>query len=187
MKIQRFSQGDIETFLRAIDRHLAKSYSIVVIGGAAAAIAYHAVDFTVDIDTTTSIDEIAFACNEAKKETGLHIPIGPAGVFDAPFHYEDRVIRIASLNLKKLSIMVPEVHDLILMKVIRGDAHDLEQIEGIKDKQAINLATLEQRFRSEMKHVIGNQRTIRLNFLAMVARLFGEEKAERIEKSLELL
>ena len=71
------------------------------------------------------------------------------------------------------------------MKVVRGDAHDLEHIKEIQKKQSIDLNILVHRFKNEMKHVIGNPRTIQLNFLAMVAETFGEGKASKIEAKLK--
>ena len=70
------------------------------------------------------------------------------------------------------------------MKIVRGNDHDLEQMKEIKKHQPIDLDILVDRFRNVMKHVIGNQRTIRLNFLAMVAEIFSEKKANQLENEL---
>ena len=185
MAQRTYSQRDIETLLKAIDKRLTKKCEVVVIGGAAAALAYHAVKYTVDIDTAGSIRRIARAYDEAKKDTGLDIPLGPAGVWNAPHDYEERLQELRSLGLKKLRVLVPEVHDLILMKVVRGNAHDLEQIKQIHAHQKLNPDILVERFRNEMKHVVGNARTLQLNFLAMIAECFGDERAAQIEQRLK--
>lgn len=184
MALRRYSSKDIENLLRAIDRHLKKPYDIVIIGGAAAALAYRAVQHTIDIDTTGPIDDIQAAYKKAKEETGLDIPLGPAGVFDGPYNYEERRKELKDLHFTKLRVFVPEVHDLILMKTIRGNEHDLEQIKEIRRNVSIDLNILVERFRNEMKHVIGNPKIIRLNFLAVIAEVFGEEKAAQLERKV---
>ncbi|MFH1018593.1 MAG: DUF6036 family nucleotidyltransferase [Pseudomonadota bacterium] len=85
--MQRFTPREIERFLKAVDRSLARRFDLVVIGGAAVALAYHATNRTVDIDTVGRIDQIASAFKTATKDTGLNIPVGPAKVFDGPYHY----------------------------------------------------------------------------------------------------
>ena len=110
--MKTFITSEIETFIQAIDRHLSEPVTIIVIGGAAAALAYKVVDYTKDIDTmgALSLEPIRLACEKATKETGLNIPIGPSAVADAPYHYEDRIVKVDIGGLKKLSLFVPEIH-----------------------------------------------------------------------------
>jgi hypothetical protein len=65
-------------------------------------------------------------------------------VSDASYHYEDRVRRIA-MRLKKLRILVPERHDLALVKVVRGDRHDEDMIAEIHARHPLKLDTLRPR------------------------------------------
>ena len=97
------------------------------------------------------------AADVARAATGLDVPIERAAVADAPYFYEDR-IRPAPLRLKKLRVMVPERHDLALMKVVRGDRHDVDVIAEIHTKHPLKLATLVKRFEEEMGHVIKDEK-----------------------------
>jgi hypothetical protein len=47
----------------------------------------------------------------------------------------------APLRLKKLRVMVPERHDLALMKVVRGDRHDVDVIAEIHKEWKEELKT----------------------------------------------
>ncbi|MBI2345387.1 MAG: hypothetical protein HYV03_00540 [Deltaproteobacteria bacterium] len=182
--MQRFSAQEMATFLRAMDRYVQAPYTLIVIGGAAAALAYGAIDVTRDIDTMNDPAPIMPAYEAAKRATGLNIPLGPAGVADAPYEYEARLRRLGHPRLRKLTILVPERHDLVLMKVVRGYEHDLAAIEGIARNFPIKYDVLLQRFCSEMTHVVGRPETLRLNFLAAIERLFGEAKADETARRL---
>jgi hypothetical protein len=111
--------------------------------------------------------------------TGLDVPIERGAVADAPYFYEDR-IRRALPRLKKLRMIVPERHDLALMKVVRGDRHDIDVIAEIHTKHPLKLATLVKRFEEEMGHVIKYERTLRLQFRLLIEQLFGKEAARSI-------
>ena len=94
----------------------------------------------------------------------------------------DRLVRENFLSLKKLIIYFPEKHDLVLMKIIRGDAHDFRHIREIADAVGLDYSVLSERFFNEMSHVVCDPNRLKLNFLFMVENLFGEKKAEEIEK-----
>ena len=104
----------------------------MVIGGAAAALAYGATRSTEDIDTFHPLSSaVQRAVEEAQRSTGLNIPVSFAAVADAPYDFEDRLVSIPGLALERLTIVVPERHDLVLMKTLRGYQHDVEVIEQI--------------------------------------------------------
>jgi len=79
--------------------------------------------------------------------------------------------------------MVPEKHDLVLMKVLRGDEHDLEAIEAIHQRSPLDLSTLVKRYREEMGATIIDPGRLRGQFLTMVERLFPDD-VDRVEKRL---
>lgn len=182
--MKTFITSEIETFLKAVDRHLPSPFEIIVIGGAAAALAYKVIDYTKDIDTFggRSLEPIMEACKKASKETGLTIPIAPAAVADGPYHFEDRLVKVKISGLQKLSVCVPEVHDLTLMKCMRANDNDRETVKQLKENHGLNLDLLIKRFKEEMTHVVGNKSSIRLNFLATVETAFGDAAAEKMEK-----
>jgi hypothetical protein len=86
---------------------------------------------TDDIDAWTAIQtELAAAAEKARAATGLDVPLEKSGVADAPFDFESRLQRILP-GLRRLRVMVPEKHDLVLMKAMRCYEHDLQAIEEI--------------------------------------------------------
>ena len=122
---------------------------------------------------------VAKAAANAREATGLAVPIEKAGVADGPYHCEDRIRRVA-IRLKKLRILVPERHDLALMKVVRGDRHDEDMIAEIHAHHPLRLDTLLKRFEEEMGHVTKDERILRSQFRALISRLFGPEAAKRV-------
>ncbi len=120
-----------------------------------------------------------------KKETGLDIPIGPAGVEQAPYHYMDRRKKLKIEGTKKLVVHVPEEHDLALMKITRANANDIETIKQLHNNIGLNCDLLVKRFKSEMTHVIGNPTTLKLNFLGTIETVFGSDAANKAEQELK--
>ena len=183
--MKRYNPGELERFLVALDQHLAESFTMIIIEGCAAALAYKTRGNTQDIDTMNDVSEIQDAYKAAKKETGLNIPLGPAGVADAPYGYEARLEELKLHGMSRLKILVPEKHDLVLMKIIRGYEHDLATIKEMADRIGLELETLLERFQSEMSHVTCEPSRLELNFLVAVERVYGEEKAVQVEKRLK--
>jgi hypothetical protein len=177
-----YSKSEIEHFLKAVDQYLDKEFTLILIGGTAAALAYKATDYTKDIDTTNDTSAIDAACEAARKSTGLNIPLGKAGVEDGPYDYEDRLERYQIEGLKKLTIYVPEKHDLVLMKIMRANENDLNTIDEIKKNCGLEFETLVDRFSNNMKQVHGDPGILRQNFLAAIERMFSNAELSTAEK-----
>lgn len=135
MIFAKYASREIRTLLKAIDANLNKKFEIILIGGAAALLAYKATRLTHDIDSFNNIGALKMAYEKAKQDTKLEIPLSQAGVADAPYNFEERLVKYNKLKLKKLIIKIPEIHDFILMKTIRGYEHDLDVIEEIFQKE----------------------------------------------------
>lgn len=183
--MKKFLTKDIETFLVAIDKNISSPFEIIIIGGTAAALAYKVGKFTKDIDTVNSIRPIEAACEKARVQTGLDIPIGPAGVEQSPYNYEERLEELKIEGLKKLKIFVPEKHDLVLMKITRANANDIETIIQIHKNYQLDHKILIERYKSEMSAIIGNKIRLKTNFLATMERVFKADIFELIEKEME--
>jgi hypothetical protein len=182
----RHPPDDLVRFLREIDRHLAKSHQLIIIGGAAAALAYKASRTTSDIDTANALSiDFERAVTEAKKSTGLEIPVSYAAIADGPYNYETRLKRLRFLKTEKLEVLVPERHDLALMKIIRGEEHDIQVLVEMHESEPFDLEILIDRFTNEMRHVIGDHRWIRSNFVGLVEELFGETSGKDVDKFTE--
>ena len=161
---------DLVRFLKAVDHALARPAEVVIIGGAACAIRYGVLYATRDIDTWSELSAgLSGAVARARETTGLAIPFGPAGVADGPHGFETRLVRVLP-QLKRLRVRVPERHDLVLMKMVRGYEHDLEAAEAMHRRKALRLDTLLERYESEMGSVVGHPTRLRGNLLGLEPR-----------------
>lgn len=179
-----YVRAEIERFLRAVDKALKRRATIIVIGGGAAALKYRIDDPTTDIDTFNAIGaELRRAIEAAREATGLPMPFGQSRVADGPHDFEDRLAR-ALPSLMRLTVLVPERHDLALMKTVRGDQADFAKLQAIHERTPFDLSLLLQRHEEEMSHVAIDPRRLRGNFLALVESLFPEA-ATLVQKALE--
>jgi hypothetical protein len=179
--MRRFVTQELQSYLKAVDGLLKAPFHLIAIGGAAASLGFRSDRGTHDIDTINDVSPIRDALDEAAAKTGLRIPVCSVGIWDGPYEFEDRLRRVAIKGLKRLSVLVPEVHDWVLMKSMRADERDLEAIEDVSKRVHLDLDLLCDRFVKEMTHVMGPRRQVEDNFLAVVERLFGEEAADRME------
>jgi len=183
--VKRYSTGQIVGFLRALDGQLREPLEIIIIGGSAASLAYGVDRTTRDIDTWGGdLAGRSKAISAARKVSGHDIPIEVAGVADAPAEFEERLEPLKLKGLVQLSIRVPEKHDLVLMKMLRGYEHDLETAAEIHAKHGLELEILISRYLGEMGHIVGDRRATDLNFLALVERLFDESRLAEAERRL---
>jgi hypothetical protein len=177
--------SEFEAFLRLVDEELSQACTIVVVGGAAIGLAYAPDHSTSDIDVMPTRSKALWkAVERANARSKVPVPFQAAGIVQPPYEYEDRLRSLPIRGLKHLKVLVPESHDLALMKVARGEAHDLAGIEDIHRASPLSLETLLARYEESRVQFIGNPADLKLGFLALVARLFGEGEAERMERDL---
>ena len=136
-----YVRAEIERFLRAVDLALKRRATVIVIGGGAAALKYRIDDPTTDIDTFNPLGaNLKRAIRAAREATGLAMPFEQSGVADGPYDFEDRLLR-AMPRLVRLTVLVPERHDLALMKTVRGegpepDARLVRQVHELSEARA---------------------------------------------------
>jgi len=185
MPLERFSADDLRRFLTAVDAHLTCSATIVVLGGSAIAL-YGVAAGTIDIDTwETNLRPLQPAIDRARAETGLAIPVVPAGVADVPYHARDRLQKEPT-PWTNLHVFMLEPHDLALSKAVRGNEHDLAAIEQLHRVAPLDLDTLVTRYLDEMGHAIGDPVRLDTNLVLLIERLYGEVEADRIEKRIRI-
>jgi hypothetical protein len=181
--LRRYRRDEIEQFLTGVDAALSQPARVVVIGGSAAALHYGVTRATHDIDTWNAIRaDLAAAIERAQQTTGLPIPMGTSGVAEPPYEFESRLERVLP-GLARLEVYVPERHDLVLMKTMRADEHDIQAIVEIHANSPLDLETLVRRFKFEIDAAIGDPQRLRGNFLVVVERLFPDA-VERVAHSL---
>jgi len=112
--------------------------------------------------------------------------VNPAGVAQAPYNYEDRVIRVDEERFQTLCVFVPEPHDWLLMKIARGEDRDVQAAKLVHQENAFDPDLLLKRFLSEFQKigvaVIPGR--IEDQYLLMVDALFGVSVAEQRERAI---
>lgn len=181
--VSRYSTEDLARFLQRIDDELRQPSRIVLIGGGAVGLAYHGKHATMDLDLWEAGREFWEAVKRVAERDGPTVPVHKAGIAEAPYEFESRLRRL-EFNLKRLEVLVPEAHDLVLMKTARAESHDLDAIEDIHREVGLSLEILVERFHETKEQVTGRHESFVIKFQSMVARLFGEDIAEAIEAQL---
>lgn len=169
-----FQPEEVRRFLEAVDRALRQPAEVIVIGGSAAALRYGVTRATEDIDTWLSLSQdLVVAADQARQTTGLDIPLSFSAVADAPYEFESR-LEVGLPGLQRLRVLVPERHDLVLMKTMRAEEKDLLAIAEMHRVEALDLLLLLDRYQAEMDHVITDPRRLRWNMLSMANRLYPD-------------
>jgi Nucleotidyltransferase of unknown function (DUF6036) len=190
--MRTFPPSELVAFLDAVDAHLEARVERILIGGGAASLAYGIQNATKDLDTFTgsgaSEAMLQRAVERAQATTGLDIPLGPAGVADAPYEFESRLVPVlAERGWKRLKLFALERHDLALSKIVRGVQGDIEHVVAIHRLQPLDFDTLIERYIHEMKHVVARRESLRSTLLWCIDELFGElareDAAQRLDSS----
>ena len=181
----RFTPDALFEFLGRVDRELSQPCTIFVIGGSAVA----TIDprhSTTDLDLMSPGSREFDAAVERLRQRGEPvIPVQVVTIATGPAGLEDRAEKVDMKTATKLTVFVPERHDLAMMKLARGYENDLEALEGIHLTKPFELATLVARF--DETDVIGPRRRFALALLDLIARLFGEEEAAKHQSLLDKL
>ena len=182
--MHRASLAEMEAYLHTLDSHLSRATQVVIIGGAAVAFRWVTTHVTSDVDLWNDPGKEFWAAVAACADLPGAVPISKAGVASPPINFEDRLVDVPIEGLTHLRIVVPEAHDLALMKTVRGEAHDLDAIEDIHRSSPLSLATLIERYHETRSTIIGPEFRFKGGFLSLVARLFGDHEAEALEDCL---
>jgi hypothetical protein len=186
--VKQFGRKEILAFVRAMDANLSHKTTLVVVGGAAAAIQYDVERPTGDIDLVHILDgsesDVDAAAKAAVEKTGMEISVSgaAAGVAILPDGFEDRLVDARDLKLKRLTIKVPDKYDLVLSKIAADRPHDTEVVEELHKRHKLALGKLTKRFEAEMLNVSpAGARRMASAFVAAVAQLFGSAAAAELE------
>jgi Nucleotidyltransferase of unknown function (DUF6036) len=183
--MDRYAPREMVQFLRALDAELDGPIRVTIIGGAAIGLVYDPTHATTDIDLVP-VGSAAFWAAVERATGGLAhaVPVSSVAIFAAPYQYEDRLVRLDLPGLVKLTVDVPEAHDLALMKVARGESHDFAAIADMHGLHALELDCLVERYWETLTQVTGSLEDFRLSFLTLIERLFGAGPADEVEARL---
>ena len=177
--MRRFSPAELEKYFEAVDGRLEAEATALVIGGAAAALAYNVGQVTRDVDLYDApAAPLAAALVRARQDTGLDIHAGAAPRAELPRGYEGR-LRPVLWWLRRLRLRVPDPVDLALGKWRRAAESDLQMVEAIAQAQPLDFDVLLARYLFEADAAPGARNpTADLGFLAGIARLHPDRIGE---------
>ncbi len=145
------------SFLRDIDKTLARPVELRCIGGFAIAMLYGLPRPTVDVDylSVVPLDETAHLEALAGKGSALHTKHGVylqhVGIVTVPDSYEDRLIPIFPSAYRSLRLFGLDAYDLALSKLERNSARDREDVKFLARAAPLERTILEDRYRSELR------------------------------------
>ncbi len=183
----KYTRTHLVKFLHALDDELPRKMTIVIIGGASLSLAYVFTNTTVDVDLLKKMNsDLSEAIERAKIKTNLEIKVSTADVRAEILNLEKRLFTPTLLNgFKKLQILIPEKHDIALMKAARMEARDLEDIRELHFLEQLDSNVLFERFQKEVLPLVsGSDELAKARFLEMIDSLFGEDKANEFEKKI---
>ncbi len=165
-----------------VDAQLTRPGTIRLLGGAAISLAHVPSYVTRDVDYTWADREVGAAVREVAASQPELVRATQTGTFFAPCSHEDRLEALEIPGLVFLRVLVPERHDLAIMKLTRGLTRDLEAIVEIHDDEPFDLETLVERY--DDTWVAGQQSLLDAGFRCALSAMYGEAEAET---AMELL
>jgi hypothetical protein len=175
-----------------IDTELSEPHEMVIVVGAAIGLRYTKKHVTCDLDSVTSTSDrklwaaVRRACKAMQEAEGLaKAPtVSTSAVFDPPEDWESRQVTLR-LGLENLIVRVPERHDLAISKVSRGLGRDYAALKAMHEVKPLRLKTLVERYDEARRVRVGDPWRFKENFLVLVATLFGDDAADKLEPRLK--
>jgi hypothetical protein len=95
MAEQRYEPDELHEFLEALGECLEEPTAVVLVGSSAIILGHGVTTTTTDIDTLHPCSPVLqLAIQQARRVTGLAVPVGPPGVVQMPEGFEDRLVRL---------------------------------------------------------------------------------------------
>jgi hypothetical protein len=150
------------SFLHDIDTELAGPTEIHCLGGFVVAEYYGLARPTSDVDIIevrgasdiADVQRIAGKGSPLAKKHRVYIDI--VTVADVPERYEERLIDAYAEEFRNVRVRVFERHDLALAKLGRNQDYDREDVRRLAKGPGLDVTTLEQRYRDELRWKMGN-------------------------------
>ena len=181
--MRKFAPTELNNFFQALDAELTAPATVNLIGGSA--LSFYAPEHsTNDIDYVGNAASFEQACArlESKKSIAM-LPLQRVAVHQPPEGFEDRWEKAPFVPpLQRLTVLIPERHDLALMKISRGFTHDLEGVYELHSVRALELKTLVERYL--LTWVTGSRADFRISFLLAIEKMFGKTVADTVEAQI---
>lgn len=180
-KTTQFDRLELIAFFRAVDARLSGPGTLRLLGGAAIGLCHLPVFQTRDIDYSWADPQVQAAITAVQPDWP-GVPVQRTGVYFAPYSHEERLEVVEIPGLRRLTVQVPERHDLAIMKLARGFDRDLDAVEQMHRAEPLHLDTLVERFAETW--ITGPQRLADIGFFSVIETLFGEQAADAAEAQL---
>jgi Nucleotidyltransferase of unknown function (DUF6036) len=172
------------SFLKDIDDAAGTTLTLWCIGGFAVSLFYGLSRPTGDIDVVDVAPSEAKAWLAALAGPGsaLHrrhkIYLQIVTVAVLPYHYEERSREVFAGQFERIRLRVPEPYDLVLSKLTRDLAVDLEDAKHLARTAALDLRVLEQRYQEELRPYVTGPPEKHDVTLRLWIDAIGEERSE---------
>lgn len=148
------------SFLREFDEQLKAPTELHCLGGFVVAECYGLTRATADIDILESKGtDLAEIARLAGRGSPLHkrhkVFVDVVTVAEVPQDYADRLGAVLGDSFEKLRLRVFERHDLVLAKLTRNSDRDRADVESIAAGPGLDVATLRNRYRNELRDKLG--------------------------------
>lgn len=181
---RRFETQEILRYLSLVDAELTAPCSVVLVGGAALALGYcpdHGVE---EIELWRASRTVIWtAAERASEKIPRPIRLRQALADEPRYAFEDRVWQIPLEGARHLQVLVPEIHDQVLLRAARGEP--LEALASLHRERPLSLPTLIDRYEEMKREVSGPRSRFRASFLAGIAKLFGAARAQQVGQRIK--
>ena len=170
------------SFLRDVDRALKEAVEVHCLGAFVLSVLWGLPRPTGDIDV---IEIRPHPAGEALLRIGgqgaaladehkLHFQ--RVTVAEYPEGYEGRVLDITPSGFRRLRLKALEVHDVVLAKLSRNSPRDRADVEYLARKGVLDRRRLEERFETELRPYLLNEKRATLTLELWLAEFFGKEE-----------
>ena len=150
------------SFLHDLDRELIGESELHCVGGFVIAVLYGLERPTADMDVLEARGPTTLAA--FARLAGRHSPLAQrhrvyvdvVTVADIPENYDERLLDILPGEFRHLRLKALEPHDLVLAKLPRNADHDREDVKYLTRSPGLNVDTLVDRYRSELRFKLSN-------------------------------
>jgi len=155
-----------DKFLAELDAQLEDTVELHCAGAFVLVVLYGREVLTGDLDYIAAIPGSAVETLQAvagidttiAKKYGVHLEFVPlGGIADVPENYASRLIDLFPRRFAKLDLRALDPHDLVLSKLTRNAARDERDVAFLAGKGIIDRATLEERYRRELRPNLSNE------------------------------
>lgn len=149
-------------FLRELDEQLGEEVHLHCHGGFVVSMCYGLERPTNDVDFLAAVpsDAKGRLLSLAGRGSALHekhrVYLEYFGMVDYPDSYQDRLVAMFPGVLRNLYLWALDPYDLALTKLRRNGPRDREDVRFLAEAVPLDLATLKQRYQSEMRPYLGD-------------------------------